>query len=164
MDFCGGRVDADNADHSGILAPRTYSPAVVSIRDDMQVKGLTAREGVALAGRPTSDGDFTNKFYKDLKAGNGDFTSEELALLEEEFEAIVTEYAEDEDTFKSEFKIAWTKTMIADRFAGPFENACTGVSDATLPEIEETSSASILATKLVLGSFVAAFAGFALLA
>ena len=131
IDFCGGRVDAIDATVSEILAPRTYSPDVVSIRDDMQVKGLTAREGVALAGRPTASVGFTNNFYKDLQVGNGNFSYEELALLEDEFGDIVSEYAEDVEIFMNEFNMAWTKMMIADRFNGPFENVCTGVSDPT---------------------------------
>ena len=131
MTFCGGRVDAFDAAGSDALAPRKYSPAVASIRDDMQVKGLSAREGVALAGRPAVAGNFTNQFYKDLVAGEGDFTEEELALLEDEFGAIVNEYAENEGTFKSDFKMAWTKMMVADRFQGPYENACTGVDTPT---------------------------------
>jgi catalase (peroxidase I) len=62
MAFCGGRVDAKDANGSNSLAPCVYFPAVVSVRDDMQVKGLIAPEGVALAGR----GSLSNQFYKDL--------------------------------------------------------------------------------------------------
>jgi catalase-peroxidase len=143
MAFCGGRVDAEDANGSDMLAPRKYFPTVVSVRDDMQVKGLTAREGVALAGRDS----LSNKFFKDLeksKAGEGDgdseeegdesdFSAEELALMDDdEFSAIVTEYAHDPDTFYTEFQMAWTKMMVADRFAGSLDNACTGVNDQTL--------------------------------
>jgi catalase-peroxidase len=131
MSFCGGRVDAEDASGSDSLAPRIYrySPAVVSVRDDMQVKGLTAREGVALAGRDS----LSSQFYVDLNEGNGDFSAEELALIEDdEFHAIVTEYAEEPATFFMEFQMAWTKMMVADRFAGSLENACTGVNDQTL--------------------------------
>ena len=96
----------------------------------MQVKGLSAREGVALAGRPTGS-TFSNQFYIDLLAGNGNFTDDQLALLEDEFKDIVEEYAEDEATFQKEFASAWNKLMTADRYDGPFENACTSVSTCT---------------------------------
>merc|ERR1719410_1615790 len=97
------------------------------------MKGLMAREGVALAGRPTIPGAlFSNQFFIDLKTKTIDFTEEELALLEEEFADIVDEYAADQEAFETEFKAAWTKMMIADRFDGPFKNACDGVSHATL--------------------------------
>jgi len=128
--FCGGRVDADDGSGSENLEPRVYDPPVISIRDDMQVKGLSAREGVALAGRPTGP-TLTNQFYKDLIAGNGNFTDDELALLEEEFLTIAEEYAGDEATFQKEFASAWNKLMTADRYDGPFDNACTAVSTCT---------------------------------
>jgi catalase-peroxidase len=69
MPFCGGRTDATNADLSGVLAPRHYVPATVSIRDDMEVKGLTAKQMVALAGRPLADGTLTNDLFV-LLSGN----------------------------------------------------------------------------------------------
>lgn len=135
--FCGGRVDAEDGSGSEGLGPRVYDPPVVSIRDDMEVKGLSAREGVALAGRGFG-ATFSNQFYKDLLADNGGFTAEngsftddELALLEDEFQPIVEEYAKDEETFKKEFARAWTKTVTADRYAGPFDNACETVSTCT---------------------------------
>jgi hypothetical protein len=96
----------------------------------MQVKGLSAREGVALAGRffgPT----FSNQFYKDLLAGAGNFTTDEQALLEDEFKEIVEEYASDEEAFQKEFATAWNKMMTADRYDGPSANACTNVSTCT---------------------------------
>jgi hypothetical protein len=64
LPFCGGRVDAKDGSGSEGLAPRFYEPAVVSIRDDMQVKGLTARQGVALAARPTGSTLSTQFFYR----------------------------------------------------------------------------------------------------
>ena len=146
--FCGGRVDADDGSGSEGLAPRVYNSSVVSIRDDMQVKGLSAREGVALAGRPTG-ATFTNQFYKDLLVGNGNFTEDELALLEDEFNAIVEEYASDEETFQKEFASAWNKLMTADRYDGPFKNACDTVNTCTtdpcyeVTAVEETSSAHV---------------------
>jgi catalase-peroxidase len=177
MAFCGGRVDATDAADSEILAPRTYEITLVSIRDDMQVKGLSARQGVALAGRSTlsnqfykyllaGNGDFadeelalledlagrstlSNQFYKYLLAGNGDFADEELALLEDDFKAIVEEYAENEDSFKSEFTAAWAYMMNADRFMGPYENACTGIDDPTTSQStsEDSSAVSSMAAK-----------------
>jgi hypothetical protein len=128
--FCGGRVDAEDGSGSEGLGPRVYDPPVVSIRDDMEVKGLSAREGVALAGRAFGT-TFSNQFYKDLLANNGTFTDDELALLEDEFQPIVEEYANDEETFKTEFASAWTKMVTADRYDGPFDNACKAVSTCT---------------------------------
>jgi catalase (peroxidase I) len=162
--FCGGRVDAEDGSGSEGLAPRVYEPPVVSIRDDMQVKGLSAREGVALAGRGFGS-TFSNQFYKDLLAangdstseeiakgllaGNGDFTSDELALLEGEFKPIVEEYANDEETFKKEFASAWNKMMTADRYNGPFDNACTAVNTCTTdPCYVATASAASISANL----------------
>ena len=91
-------------------------------------------------------------------------TDEELALLEDEFSAIVTEYASNEETFKTEFMMAWTKMMIADRFKGPSENACSGVDTPTLEEKgtpAPTPSAGVMASLTTTG-FVAVVAGSAL--
>lgn len=55
VDFVGGRVDA--ADGSGVehLAPRTYyKTALIAVRDNMKVAGLSKYDAVALAGRPRS--------------------------------------------------------------------------------------------------------------
>jgi catalase (peroxidase I) len=82
MSFCGGRTDATDAESSDVLAPRHYEPAVVSIRDDMEVKGLSAKQMVALAGRPMMGGDnatVTNNFFTQLV--DLDF---EAALTQEE--------------------------------------------------------------------------------
>lgn len=134
MSFCGGRVDALDGSGSINLEPRTYTPALVSIRDDMQVKGLSAREGVALAARPTtSTAKLSNQFFVDLlAAGAGsNFSEEEQALLEGEFKPIVEEYAANNDLFLDEFASAWTKMMIADRFNRPSNNVCDSLSHAT---------------------------------
>jgi catalase-peroxidase len=56
MQFCPGRTDALDATGSAKLEPRYYEPAVISIRDNMQVKGLKPQEGVALFARPGADG------------------------------------------------------------------------------------------------------------
>jgi hypothetical protein len=144
LPFCGGRVDAKDGSGSEGLAPRFYEPAVVSIRDDMQVKGLTARQGVALAARPTGS-TLSNQFFIDLLAvnvtipadgngtltENGNFTGEELALLEGEFELIVQEFAADEEAFMEVFASAWTYLMTADRYGGFNKNGCAGVKDCT---------------------------------
>jgi catalase-peroxidase len=160
MAFCGGRVDAEDANGSDSLAPRVYFPAVVSVRDDMQVKGLTAREGVALAGRDS----LSNQFYKDLKGSEGGFSAEELALIEDaEFSAIVAEYADNPETFLMEFQMAWTKMMVADRFAGSLENACTGVNDQTLAaDDDESADSSTVVGMQALSVVAVAIAGLAL--
>jgi catalase-peroxidase len=128
LTFCGGRVDTNDAAGSSILAPRTYTPALVSVRDDFQVKGLTPEQGVALAAR----GNLSSQFFQDLMDGNGNFTADELALLEDEFGPIVAKFAEDEETFLKTFADAWTKMMTADRFLNYRENACTGVDTPTI--------------------------------
>merc|ERR1712232_253512 len=46
MKFCGGRADAEDGQGSEVLAPRTYAFPLISVKDDMAVKGLTDREGV----------------------------------------------------------------------------------------------------------------------
>ena len=137
MAFCGGRVDATDGAGSEMLAPRVYEPAVVSVRDDMQVKGLTEEEGVALFARSVSN-TVSNQYFIDLLESNGDFSAEELALVEDaDFAVIVEAYASDEDLFKTNFASAWTHMMTADRFAGPTENACGGIADATLESTTE---------------------------
>jgi catalase-peroxidase len=129
--FCGGRVDASDAAGTSILAPRTYIPALVSVRDDFQVKGLTPEQGVALAAR----GSLSNQYFQDLMDGKGNFSADELALLEDEFGPIVAKYAEDEETFLKTFAAAWTKMMTADRFLNYRENVCTGVDTPTIGTI-----------------------------
>lgn len=177
MPFCAGRVDAQDGAGSEVLAPRYYTPPVVSIRDDMQVKGLTPREGVALFAIPSSaaiqGGDsatsiarsipasttldmISNEYFVRLLDGNGNFTIYELALLEDEFRPIVEEYAaEDVSNFNEAFLAAWTKMMTADRFDGPVDNACAGVKTPTTQEEldaikeDDKSSASSLGMILV---------------
>jgi catalase (peroxidase I) len=162
--FCGGRVDAEDGLGSEGLAPRVYDPPVVSIRDDMEVKGLSAREGVALAGR-VFGASFSNQFYKDLMDGNGNFTADQLALMEDEFKPIVEEYANDEETFQKEFANAWNKMMTADRYDGPFENACKAVSTCTTDpcyeaeeeeeEEEETTTSAAVSADMKLTALTA---------
>ena len=157
MKFCGGRVDAEDGD--GVpdhLAPRIYDPMVLSVRDWIQVAGLTPDEGVALMARPKgSSMTLSNQFFLDLKAAGAgsSFSPMELALLEPEFMPIVEKYAADDAMFKSMFAQAWTKMMIADRFDGPVNNPCDGVDDTmrASPSSDEgapdtSGSSSIVAT------------------
>jgi catalase-peroxidase len=145
LTFCGGRVDAQDGSGSEGLAPRTYEPAVVSIRDDMEVKGLTARQGVALAARPTGS-NISNQFFIKLLAGDGTFTEEELALLQGEFEAIVQEFAANEEAFMEVFASAWTYLMTADRYGDFNKNSCADVDECTMEECQATpDGAGILA-------------------
>lgn len=130
--FCGGGVDAADAINSDHLAPRHYSPAVVSVRDDFQVKGLTTEEGVALAARET----LSSQYFQDLQSGNGEFSDYELALLEEEFAPVVAHFALEEAAFLVAFSDAWTKMMTADRFLSPTGNACYGVDTQTLADCQ----------------------------
>jgi catalase-peroxidase len=132
MQFCAGRTDAFDAAESAKLEPRYYEPAFISIRDNMQVKGLKLSEGVALFARPSADGTLSNKYFEDLKAGNGEFSEEEKALLEFEFIAIVDSFIADNEAFLVTFATAWTYMMTADRFAGPANNICEDVDTPTL--------------------------------
>jgi len=101
--FWAGRVDAFDAAGSDILEPRVYEPVVVSVRDDMQVKGLKPAEGVALYARPRTDGILSNDYFVNLKAGEGAFSENELALLEAEFFFFVDEFIADDELFLSTF-------------------------------------------------------------
>lgn len=131
LSFCGGFVDANDAAGSEILAPRVYATPLITVSDDFEVKGLTPEEGVALASREAVG----SQYYKDLIAAgegnNGDFTEDELALLEGDFGPIVAEFAADEAVLLETFEQAWTKMMTADRYLNYRENACTGVSTPT---------------------------------
>jgi catalase-peroxidase len=147
LSFCGGRGDALDAAGSEILAPRYHNTSLLTIRDDMQVKGLTPHEGVALFAIPTSTDDLTsisratgtnnelsNEYFINLLARADDamddgYSEFELALLDPEFKPIVEEYAEDEELFLEVFSAAWTKMMNADRFDGPVGNICDSRND-----------------------------------
>lgn len=55
IEFVGGRVDAKDGANVDQLEPRTYYPtSLAAVRDDSKVRGLSAHEYVALAGRPRS--------------------------------------------------------------------------------------------------------------
>jgi len=136
MPFCGGRSDAIDGSGSEKLQPRAYTPAIVSIRDDMIVKGLSANAGVALAARPVS-GELSNHFFIDLLAGNGDFSEEEKALLLDEFKPIVVKFAKDNAVFLDEFAAAWNQLMTADLFNGPTNNLCDSVDHLIDESAEE---------------------------
>jgi catalase (peroxidase I) len=145
--FCGGRTDATDGAGSVGLEPRVYDPPLVSVIDDMQVKGLTPNEAIALMARATGPS-FSNQFFKDLlpfaegynNTGSGtsvnaaltSFTDYELALLKDkEFLAIFYRYAEFEEVFQDEFAMAWNKIMTVDRYDGPFDNECKWVNTCT---------------------------------
>lgn len=132
MTFCGGRVDASEAIEFGKdLSPRIYSDPLVTVMDDMLVKGLSNEEGIALMSR----GDVGSQYYKDLLSGEGDFSSYELAVLNsDELKAIVVQFANDEAVLVETFEGAWTKMMTADRFLGNNGNACVGVDTKTLDD------------------------------
>jgi catalase-peroxidase len=128
LPFCGGRVDTDKASISKDLSPRIYKDALVTILDDLLVKGLTKAEGVALASRKSVG----TQYYKNLLAKNGAFDKYELALLDDaELKTAVELFSTDAAQLAATFQSAWTKLMTADRFAGPNANACAGVSTVT---------------------------------
>ncbi|KAG2487014.1 hypothetical protein HYH03_014384 [Edaphochlamys debaryana] len=55
LKFCGGRSDAP-ADEAPLpfVPPRQFDDKIIEVRDNWAVKGLSPRDGVALAGRPRS--------------------------------------------------------------------------------------------------------------
>jgi hypothetical protein len=137
LSFCGGYVDAEDGAASEFLAPRLYPTAAspdyaLSVLDDFQVKGLTKEEGVVLACR----GNVGSQYFVDLKGNNGDFDPFELALLDDEFIAIVDAYAANDTLVKTAFAGAWTKMMTAGRYGAFRQNACYGVRTATLKAAE----------------------------
>ena len=134
--FCGGRVDAMDAANSRLLAPRVYDPPVVSVRDNFQVTGLTAEQGVALAAFET----VSNQFFIDLLANPSAsrFSDDDRALLQAEFRVHVETFASNPAAFHAAFVSGWEYLMTADRFDGPFNNLCTGVSDRTVGRRRKT--------------------------
>merc|ERR1711862_443974 len=77
MKFCGGRVDAEDATGSQILAPREYDSALITLTDKLEVMGLTPREGVALIGRHL----LSNQVFIDLVMPLARRFSDEEAVL-----------------------------------------------------------------------------------
>ena len=133
LDFCGGYVDAEDGSGSDVLAPRSYSPAIITVTDDWAVKGLTPEQGVALF----SSTSLGSQYYIDLLAadyissyhGTSEYTPEELALIEDEdLKKIVQTFADDETALLEAFASGWTYLMTADRFTNNRDNACAGVS------------------------------------
>ena len=164
MAFCGGRTDATDGSDRDHLKPIVYDPQVaviVTVRDSMQVKGLTARQGVALVGMPKSTV-LTNTFFVELVAAyvngdQGDYTDDDFALVQDaDFNAIVVEYAANEEAFMNEFVGAWSYMMTADRFDGPTANLCTGVDTPTLESDVVTSSAVSSTAHFAFGTLAAA--------
>jgi len=176
-EFCGGRVDTDDASESENLMPRLtwYTPTTLSVRDNFEVKGLTLNEGVALAGRPVEGRSPTvsNELFIWLTTSefegpdaNGSFTevdgsktvtAEEYALYEDtEMRGIVESYAEDNELFLTEFYAAWNKIMIQDRFDGNRGNLCnyTIASPAPTEAPSGSSMASSMAWDLSLAVFI----------
>jgi hypothetical protein len=116
MAFCGGRTDAPDNSGRADLKPIVYDSrlsATVKVKDAMSVKGLTARQGVALAGKPSGSDDLDNKFFVELTKAYDDtfaddtrstFAYEEWALVQDaELKAIVKLYAGSKDDFLKEF-------------------------------------------------------------
>lgn len=172
MPFCGGRVDADSAAFSENLAPRDYaSPPRAAVRDDFDVMGLTAKQGIALYGRPsdrypklgslftaltTETFEEADGMFKPAGGGNS-VTTKEYALVEDaQYKAIVDEFAADMASFKEELSTGWTYLMTADRFSGPTKNMCTDINDATVESpptsAPTTSSAPSVSFAISLGA------------
>lgn len=115
--FCGGYVDADNANGSDVLAPRIYNTTYITVTDDFVVKGLSMGQGVALASAKS----LGSKWFTDLIATGGDlsgtnFNEYDLALLEEDLMSYTESFADDELLLLEHFQEAWIYMMTADRF------------------------------------------------
>ena len=153
MPFCGNRVDASDAAYSENLAPRDYYLTTeAKVKDDIVVRGMTLKQGVALYGMPTEVFAF-GEIFSILKTGtvssatvktgtvssgtvtaNGEtyaLTAEQEALVNDlALKAIVDEYADDEAAFKTAFAEAWVYMMNAGRYTGPTSNYCDDPSSA----------------------------------
>ena len=153
MPFCGNRVDASDAAYSENLAPRDYYLTTeAKVKDDIVVRGMTLKQGVALYGMPTEVFAF-GEIFSILKTGtvssatvktgtvssgtvtaNGEtyaLTAEQEALVNDlALKAIVDEYADDEAAFKTAFAEAWVYMMNAGRYTGPTSNYCDEPSSA----------------------------------
>jgi catalase-peroxidase len=141
LTFCPGRNDATDKHGRDHLNPIIYDSRIeptVRVKDAMTVKGLTAHQGVALAATPMGTDDLDNQHFIDLmKASDageqGTINDDDWALVQdEELKAIVKLYAESKAAFLTEFASGWTYLMTADRFNGPRNNVCSGVSVPTL--------------------------------
>lgn len=163
MVFCGGRTDASDNSGRAHLKPIVYDSSIettVKVKDTMNVKGLTASQGVALAGVPSGSDVLDNTFFLNLvKASNsgsqGTFEDEEWALVQDaELKKIVESYAENKDLFRKEFTNAWSYLMTADRFDGPTKNVCDGVSIPKEPNPVDSSARGTSISSIVVGSFL----------
>jgi catalase (peroxidase I) len=180
VEFCGGRTDAEDGSGSEKLEPRLgwYKPTTLAVTDNFAVKGLTLKEGVALAGRPVEARSpmVSNELFIWLTEyqfegpdagvftqidGNKTVTEEEYALYEDtDMRAIVQSYVDDEELFLNEFYAAWNKIMIQDRYDGNRGNLCS----FTVPTVESptespaqspvTSAASFMTLDLSLAVLV----------
>jgi catalase-peroxidase len=128
LHFCGGRVDATGPVVDKDLAPRVYRDPLVTILDDFLVKGLSMKQGVALASRQN----VSSKYYQALLDRSTPFDEYERAMLNDAtLKGFVQEFAQDEASLLTTFAEAWTQLMTADRFAKNTGNACAGVSTKT---------------------------------
>eukprot|EP00951_Prasinocladus_malaysianus_P033907 scaffold338802_cov28-Prasinocladus_malaysianus.AAC.1 len=169
LDFCGGRVDADDGSYSEDLVPRYYTPLSLQLQDDMVIKGLTPMEYVALQGRlaiassanQTAKNELSSSFFQQLQNGTAGTESEKALLDVPQFKEAVETFAADESEFLEEFAAAWTKMMNADRF----EANCAGTASSVTPPqaaIEESSSSltSYSAASLLFAGLAAIFADY----
>lgn len=165
MSFCGGRVDAPDASARAHLQPIVYRSdlsAHVKVKDSMVVKGLTFKQGVALAGTPDGTETISNKFFIDLIAASdandqGTFADDQFALVQDdELKAVVKLFAVDEGEFKREFVSGWSYLMNADQFDGPRGNMCSDMDTPTISEAKKglsntaTALISVFSTLLLL--------------
>lgn len=155
LSFCGGYVDADNADGSEVLAPRYYNTPYITVSDDCSVKGLTKEECVALASRERLGTDYYKGLIATGETGSSEYTEYELAFLEGDFGPVVETFSTDEEALYTAFVSGWEKMMTADRYEDNRLNACASVNTPT--KNEEPSSAISASAVVMLPALAAVF-------
>lgn len=151
MAFCGGRVDAADAAFTNDLAPRDFIISNVGqVNDDIELKGLSLQQGVAMYGRPTDRYPEIGSLFVSLLSNtfvgpnaDGHYTVDgarpvtalEYALFENrELRTIMEQLKDNNDALHTLIAEGWTILMTNDRFSGNTGNACDGVADRTLED------------------------------
>jgi hypothetical protein len=82
-------------------------------------------------------------------------------LLQGDLGVIVQKFASNEDAFFSALADGWTKMMTADRFDGPRDNLCEGVSDTTIlgdePNVQSENKSASAGISVVVAGVAASF-------
>lgn len=126
MPFCPGRTDAEDGEGWESLEYINGEPPkdIEDVVDRVALRGLTAKEFVALEGFPKYP---TLADLKSMMASRdgGDVTTRAIKYGPT-FKHWADEYisAGDEEAYANDFASIWTKVMNVDRFDGPVNNKC----------------------------------------